>query len=165
MLYAEVLTRSPPELLPKLAEYTNLIQNYFNYTERSLHQLNNTEKYAIFQEGNSWLIGIAKESTLLVAIFENELDHNIVMDIIHGTLGDVLQFIATYFQDTFGWIESNSTALIIGDSLECSKLARLLESEDFSIVQTSTSETALATILTKSPQLVIYDLENQSLVF
>lgn len=159
---AVVLTRSPPELLPKLTEYTNLIQNYFDYTERSLHQLNSTEKYVIFQEGNSWLVGIEQESILLVALFQDELDHNIVMDIIHGTLGDVMQFIAKYFQDTFGWVKSSSTALIIGDSLESSNLARLLESDDFSIVQTPTSETALATILTKSPQLVIYDLENPS---
>ena len=154
-----VLARSPQVLQPRLGEYTNLFQVFFEYAERSLNPPSSVEKYAIFQTDNSWLIGFKQEPLLLVALFQGDLDHNIMMDIIHGTLGDVLQFIADYFYTIEG-AKPTQTALIIGESLESAILARLLEFEDFSIFQAATSDAALAKMRIKTPQIVIYDVDD-----
>ena len=49
--------------------------------------------------GDYWLSGIQQGDLVLVSILDQHVDQSVVLDIVHGNLGDTLAYVAQYFSE------------------------------------------------------------------
>ena len=156
-----LLSSADQEWIPRITQLCNLFHVFFEYSEKNPQNRREHEKYALYNTKDLWIVGLKREHLLLLSLFKGKIDHTILMDVLHGTLGNILSFISEYYnEDDFA--VAPQTVLVIGDSMECALLGRMMEFEDYAIFKASNIEFALAKMQLKAPQLVIFDRNGAS---
>ncbi|MFX0210969.1 MAG: hypothetical protein ACFFDT_33630 [Candidatus Hodarchaeota archaeon] len=59
---------------------------------------NTVQNCILFKLSGKWICGIQEQNILLVSLFDEGVDQRVIHDIVYGKLGEILTFVAQYFQ-------------------------------------------------------------------